>query len=141
MKPSDYNKRKRLITLIIILLMIPLGILAKEYHGQWSNLVANKLTGTLYVIFWCQVTFFIFPNTKIVVITISIFLITCSLEFVQLYSSPPLEVIRSNYIGRAIIGSSFSWTDFIFYAIGSIIAYFLMRVLNTIQRSQLGKMS
>jgi len=38
--------------------------------------------------------------------------------------APILELIRSNFIGRTIIGSTFDWFDFPSYFLGSSIGWF-----------------
>ena len=123
-------KRKRIISGLCILILIPLGFIAKEYHGTGAYIVSDKLAGMLYVIFWSLLAYFIFYRVNMKVLVLSVFAITCLLEFLQLISTPLLSTIRSNYFGRALIGNSFNWSDFIFYILGSIISYFIICRIN-----------
>lgn len=123
-------KRKRIISGICILILIPLGFMTKEYHGTGAYIVSDKLAGMLYVMFWSLLIYFIFYRKNLKVLVLFVFVITCILEFLQLLSTPLLITIRSNYFGRALIGNSFSWSDFIFYVIGSILSYIIICRIN-----------
>ncbi len=130
MTHSDPIKHRRIVSGICILILVPLGFLVKEYHGIGEHIVSDKLAGTLYVIFWSILFYFFFYRTTVKILVLSVFIATCSLEFLQLVSTPFLNAIRSGYIGRALIGNSFSWTDFIFYILGSIISYYIICKIN-----------
>jgi len=127
---------KRLTASIYALILIPLGILVKEYNGPGEHIIADKLAGTLYVIFWCLIAFTIFHRVNVKILITSVFVITCSLEFLQQLASPLLDAIRTNYIGRALIGNSFSWSDFIFYLIGAIVSYFALLYIEIKKKSK-----
>jgi len=120
------TKSPRLLTSISLLIIIPLGFATKFYHGIYANWVNNSLGGVFYEIFWCLVIFLIFTRLSPFKIATIIFIVTSSLEFTQLWKAPFLETIRKNFIGRTLIGSSFTWTDFLYYLIGCILAYFLV---------------
>jgi hypothetical protein len=78
----------------------------------------------LYVVFWILLAFLFFPSEKAIkAIPIWVFLITCALEILQLWHPPILEKVRSRFLGRTLIGTSFAWWDFPHYAIGSIIGW------------------
>ncbi|MFC2103653.1 DUF2809 domain-containing protein, partial [Bacteroidota bacterium] len=71
-----------------------------------------------------------FSRKKVWKIALFVFISTCIIEFLQLWNPPFLENIRGNFLGRTIIlGHSFSWSDFIYYIIGSVIAYFILKWL------------
>lgn len=116
--------------ILFMLLLIPVGIGMKFYKGPLEGFVNNRLAGLIYVVFW---TFFAAAvwirknNLKLVII---IFCITCILEFTQLSHYPVLELIRSNFLGRALIGNTFSWPDFPWYAIGSILAFLWLKKID-----------
>ncbi len=120
------TKSPRLLTSISLLIIIPLGFATKFYHGIYMNWVNNSLCGIFYEIFWCLVIFFIFFRLSPFKIVIIVFIVTSALEFTQLCKAPFLEIVRKNFIGRTLIGSSFTWTDFSYYLIGCVIAYFLI---------------
>lgn len=120
------TKSPRLLTSISLLIIIPLGFATKFYNGIYANWVNNSLCGIFYEIFWCLVIFFIFFRLSPFKIVIIVFIVTSALEFTQLCKAPFLEIVRKNFIGRTLIGSSFTWTDFPYYLIGCVIAYFLI---------------
>lgn len=124
------RKQKHLIFAVLLLfILIPIGFYSKLYSGIGHEWVNNKLGGVFYEIFWCLVFFIFLPKLKPSVITILVFFITCILEFVQLLNNPVLEIIRSNFIGRTLIGNSFTWSDFLYYFIGSLCGYFILKFL------------
>jgi hypothetical protein len=115
-----------ILAIIVLLIIIPLGLFSKIYSGTGHEWVNNKLGGVFYEIFWCLIFFIILPKSKPIKIVIGVFVVTCILEFMQLWENEFLVMIRSNFIGRTIIGSSFTWSDFFHYSIGSLLAYFLL---------------
>ena len=120
-------------SLIILLIITPLGFYTKFYSGPAAQWVNNSLGGSLYEIFWCLLFFIIFPQVKPLIITASVFIVTCFLEVLQLWHPPFLELIRSSFIGRTILGTSFSWNDFIYYFIGSGVGYLILTRLNKLK--------
>ncbi len=109
--------------LLTILILIPLGISTKFYHGIASSWVNNSLGDVIYVIFWSLLFSLVFPNTNPRKIAIIVFLITSLIEIMQLWHPPFLELIRSNFIGRSFLGTSFCWLDFFHYFIGLILSF------------------
>lgn len=122
------NKTRKF-TLISLAIVTPLGFATKIYNGIFADWVSNSLGGVFYEIFWCLILLFIFIRLKPIVISILVFLITSLLEFLQLFSNHLLEIIRSNFIGRTIIGSCFVWNDFIYYFVGCAIGYFWIKMI------------
>jgi len=116
-------------TLISILIIVPLGIYSKFYSGQAARWVNDSLGGVLYVIFWCLFAFLFLSNTKPWKIAAIVFIITCFLEFLQLWHPPFLEFLRSNFIGRTILGTTFTWSDFPYYLGGCGIGWLWMKSL------------
>jgi len=110
---------KRLLTLLSIIIIVPLGLATKYYQGSGCAWINSHLGGLFYVIFWCLVFYLIFINGKPVVIASCVLGVTIILEFLQLIHTPFLEVIRDTYLGKALIGTSFNPIDFIFYVIGA----------------------
>ena len=113
-----------------LLVVTPVGFGLKLYNGPaqwWFN---NYGAGLLYEIFWILVIFFIFPSKKLILkIPAWVFIITCVLEILQLWNPFILQVIRSYFIGRALIGTTFAWWDFAHYAIGCFLGWLWLRWL------------
>jgi len=124
-----FKSKKVKWTLISILIIVPLGFYSKFYSGQATNWVNDSLGGVLYVIFWCLFAFLFLSNTKPWKIATAVFAITCFLEFLQLWHPSFLEFLRSNFIGRTILGTSFTWSDFPYYLVGGGIGWLWMKSL------------
>ena len=108
-------RRYILISLIVI---TPLGFGAKLYNGYFNWWVNNYFGGILYVIFWCLTAALLWPRSSGLRIASWIFIITALLEFAQLWHPPLLEAIRSTFLGRTLIGTTFSGWDFFYYLVG-----------------------
>ena len=117
------------ITVLFIIGVAILGFFAKllpVFEGTW---IANNLAGLFYVTEICLILSLIFPDHSSVVLAVGAFLITAILELLQLWNPDFLELIRSNFIGRTILGSSFSWLDFPHYVGGAFLGALLLQLL------------
>jgi hypothetical protein len=128
----EFFSTKRLILLLSLMLITPLGFLTKFYTGPADTWINNSLGGLLYEIFWCSVFAFIFVRSRPVKIATWVLIITCILEFLQLWHPSFLKYLRANFIGRTILGNSFNWTDFPYYFVGSFLGYLLLVGINKI---------
>jgi len=124
-----FKSKKIRWTLISILIIVPPGIYSKFYSGQAARWVNNSLGDVLYVIFWCLFAFLFLSNTKPWKIATAVFAGTCFLEFLQLWHPPFLEFLRSNFMGRTILGTTFTWSDFPYYLVGCGIGWLWMKSL------------
>ena len=122
------NIRKH--TVYSLLAVTPVGFGFKFYNGPakwWFN---NYGAGLLYEIFWILIVFLIFPKERLArKIPVWVFIITCGLEILQLWNPRILQAIRSSFIGRALIGTTFAWWDFAHYAFGCFLGLLWLRWL------------
>lgn len=118
-----FFSRKRAWILTSLLICIPIGFYSKFYRGPASRWVNNSLSGVFYEIFWCLLIFLIADNAKPWMIAASVLIITCVLEFLQLWHPPFLELLRNTFIGKTVLGTSFTWSDFPYYFLGSGIGW------------------
>lgn len=113
-----------------LLILIPVGIWSKFYTGfghQWFNNYAGDI---LYNIFWSLFIFLLIPRKKTIIYApLLVFFISCFLEILQLIQTPLLIYIRSFLLGQLLIGTTFSWWDFIYYFWGCLISWFWLRSL------------
>ena len=128
-------KKFRIVTLLSILIIATLGFASKFYTGPAAKWFNNSLGGLLYEIFWCLAISFILIKTKPWKIALSVFIITCILEFLQLWHPVFLEMIRSTFIGRTIIGTTFVPSDFVYYALGSFAGWMLLKKIRKLTNS------
>jgi len=129
--PFLCRNRRILFSLLII---TPIGFYSKFYSGPFHYWVNNSLGGVFYEIFWCLILALCFKRLKPVHIAVIVLAGTCSLEFLQLWRPPFLIYLRSNFIGVTILGNVFTWSDFPYYFLGSLIGYFSvskLSVMNT----------
>ena len=115
--------RKSVILALVIL--VPIGFATKLYHGSCLTWVNGQLGGLFYEIFWCLVAAFFWPKVNPWRIAVTVCLITCALEFTQLWHPSFLVTARENFIGRTLIGHAFHWKDFPCYFIGSSLGGFI----------------
>jgi hypothetical protein len=63
-------------------------------------------------------------------IVLVVLLVTCSLEFLQLWRPTPLESLRKTFMGQAVLGTTFTWSDFPYYGLGAVIGWIWLKILN-----------
>ena len=121
--------KNRIFTLILIIVIVPLGFATKFYNGWGEVWINNSLGGVLYVIFWSLMVFLLKPKYKPKNIAIGVFLVTSFLEILQLWHPSFLQSLRSTFIGVTILGNSFVISDFGYYIIGAFLSYILLKRL------------
>jgi hypothetical protein len=123
------GSKKRIGTLISLLIVVPVGFYSKFYAGPAASWVNNSLSGVFYEIFWCLLILLFWGEGKPWIIATSVLAATSVLEFLQLWHPPFLEFMRSYFIGRAVLGTSFAWSDFPYYFLGCGIGWLWLRRL------------
>lgn len=123
------NRRLRILALASLLAVTPAGFYTKFYHGPGYYWVNNSLGGILYEIFWCLLVFFLLPRVKPFTIAAAVFIVTCVLECLQLWHPHFLGVVRANFMGSTLLGTTFVWSDFVYYIIGSFFGWIWMRLI------------
>ena len=119
---------QRLLTILSLLIITPIGFLSKSYNGlahEWVNDFGGDI---LYEVFWCLFLFLLIPRRK----TVSqapwwVFGVTGVLEFLQLWKNPYLQAIRATFIGKTLLGTTFVWWDFPHYAVGCLIGWLVLQ--------------
>ncbi|NHC33408.1 ribosomal maturation YjgA family protein [Scytonema millei] len=116
--------------IISLLVVTTMGFLFKFYTGfaqEWFN---NYIAAVFYEIFWCLLAFLFWRSSNAIArIPIWVFTITCGIEFLQLWHPPLLEKIRSTFIGRTLLGSTFSLWDFPHYVLGCFLGWLWLQQL------------
>ena len=129
--------RQRLLIILSLIVIVPIGFLTKYYQGPAQDWLNNSLGGFFYEIFWCLVFFFIFLKTGSLKIAIWVFIITCALEFLQLWHPPFLQIIRATFVGKTVLGTSFTWTDFPYYLAGSFAGFLWLKgIKNLVKKGE-----
>lgn len=123
--------RARLFACASLAIVVPAGFGLKFYPGPGHAWVNNSLGGVAYEIFWCLVLFALWPRRSAINrIVLGVLVGTCALEALQLWSPPLLHRVRGTFLGRTLIGTTFVWTDFIYYLIGCVLGLLWLRGLS-----------
>jgi hypothetical protein len=112
-----------------LLIIVPLGFYSKFYRGPAAAWANDSLGGFLYVVFWCLLVFLAVPRCNPRRIAGGVLIATCILEFLQLWHPPFLEFLRSYFLGRTILGTTFDWMDFPYYFLGSVAGWYWITLL------------
>ena len=121
------SRRLRRWTGLALVGLVSLGLYTKVYAGPAATWVNNSLCGVFYVLFWCLLVFWFRPRVKPWRIALAVLSVTCLLEFLQLWHPPWLEWLRSFWIGRTLLGTTFAWSDFPYYVIGAGLGWLWMQ--------------
>lgn len=122
--------KQRLLIIISIIIVVPLGLYSKYYQGLGSEWVNNYGAAIWYEVFWCLFAFYFFYQEKFIsLIPIYVFILTCFIEILQLWNLPLLALIRSHVLGKLLLGKTFSWWDFPHYVLGCLLAWFWLRTI------------
>jgi hypothetical protein len=109
--------------LALLAVITPLGFATKFYSGPAAGWISSQVGGFFYVLFWAFIVLAISPRLSSRGVAIGVFLVTSALEFLQLWHPAPLERVRATFLGHALFGSTFAWSDFVYYAFGALAAY------------------
>ncbi|WP_414585048.1 DUF2809 domain-containing protein [Scytonema sp. PCC 10023] len=117
-------------TIPSLLIVIAMGFFFKYYTGPAHEWLNDYGAAVFYEIFWCLFAFLFFRSGIAVrQIPLWVFIITCILEFLQLWHPPLLEEFRATLIGKWLIGTTFAWWDFPHYLLGCILGWLWLRQL------------
>lgn len=123
-------------TVISLLVIVPLGFYSKFYAGPGANWVNNSLGGVFYEIFWCLLLFLFLSTSKPWIIALSVLIVTCCLEFMQLWHPSFLEFLRRSFIGRTVLGNYFTWSDFPYYFLGCGFGWLWLKGLQNFDKQE-----
>jgi uncharacterized membrane protein YGL010W len=129
MLPMPTLRQYRLILLLNILIVVPLGYVVR--FANLPNLAGlhDFLGGILYQVFWILAVLFFSPRSSIVKVAIAVCLAGWAIEFLQLWQPPFLQAMRATLPGRLILGNTFTLTDLPQYPIGSLVGWFWAKKL------------
>ena len=122
MLPKRTNLLKtRIITVLLLFVLSVTGLWMWRYYRGWGQYwIRYYVSGIVYVMILSIGLFAILPSGKNVLrIPLIVFVLTCGLEFLQLYKPPILQAFRATFIGAALIGTDFVWQQFPFYIGGA----------------------
>ena len=126
----------RVISLILLFALSAAGFWMWRYYRGWAQpWIRFYISGIVYVMILSVGLFAVVPSRRnIRRIPIIVFVLTCGLEFLQLYKPPILQAFRATLVGAALIGTCFVPLQFPFYIAGAICSYLLLKFLFTFQK-------
>jgi hypothetical protein len=116
------------VSLMVSLFLVALLGYWVRFDAPVSAGLRDGLGGAAYVTFFALAIAFIKPARSAARIALFVLGATCVLEFLQLWHPLWLEKIRRTLAGRALLGTTFSWTDFPPYFAGALIGWILVRL-------------
>ena len=120
---------RRLRAALALVVVVPVGFAGKFYRGPAAHWVNDSLGGAFYEIAWCLFAAWAVPRWRPAPIAIAVLAATCVLEFLQLWHPAPLEAARSRLLGALILGTTFDWSDFLYYFGGAAAGYGLLKLI------------
>jgi Protein of unknown function (DUF2809) len=114
--------------------LIPLGYWVR-FYGFGLSALNDALGSITYEMFWITLGLACYPKVSPLKMSSGVFLLTCGLEFLQLWQPPFLQSLRATLPGRLVLGNTFSGSDFPAYGIGSLLGYIWVRFLAKITRN------
>ena len=129
-------KKYRIILLIGLFLLIPLGLAAKFYQGPLQGWVNNSFSSIFYEAFWILLVISIRPQLPPGWVSFWVFIVTSILEFLQLWKPPFLQAIRATFVGRMLLGTTFVWSDFLYYVLGCSLTWLALRYLKQLKKKK-----
>src|SRR5437763_356987 len=128
--PEGIRLRRTIPWLVSIATAAMAGLYAKRgYRGPGAEWVQDSLGGVIYEIVWCLFFGMLLPRYAARRIAAAVLVVTCILEFLQMWHPPLLQWLRSFFLGRTILGSYFDWWDFPYYFVGSAVGWLWLRNL------------
>ncbi len=110
--------------------LVPVGFATKLYKGPAESFLNDSFAAVFYELFWIFLVYGFFCSRRAVVgVPAGVLVATCALEVLQLVRTPFLETIRSYFLGRALIGTTFTFWDFPVYVLSCLAGWLLLRRL------------
>lgn len=122
-------KKYRLILFYLLVFLIPFGIFTKYYQGLFQEWINNSLGGIIYIMAWTALILLIQPRYHPKNVAFWVFIVNVFLEILQLWHPPFLEAIRATFLGRMLLGTTFVFSDFIYYGIGALFSAWFFSIL------------
>jgi len=123
---------RRLIYLVLFVFFTWLAI-ATRTHSTWFHpFIAEYGGDTIWAGMFLFFLRIFFTKTKLWKLALICFALGVADETLQLYQAPWIESIRHTRIGGLMLGFGFLWSDIICYAVGIIIAYVMLVLIERV---------
>lgn len=122
-------RRYRLILLISMVALIPIGYGARFYLSPELEWLRNLIGNIAYECFWILLVAFLVPRLAPWRIAVGVCLASFGIEILQLWQTDWLRDLRQTLFGKLVLGNSFYWPDFLQYILGSLVGWLWLRAL------------
>jgi hypothetical protein len=95
----------------VLLVLIPLGLGTKWYHGPGETWVHESAGDVLNGAFWLFLVLLIGPRIPVGWTGFWVFCYCAAVEFSQLLHTPALDALRRTLAGRLLLGTEFDLAD------------------------------
>jgi len=124
------RRRLRLRAALFLVVAAAIGLAMKAYAGPGRWWIENWGASFAYECFFMGAAVLIAGSSaRLGTIAVGVCLATCALEFMQLWQPDWLVAARATFVGRAVLGHSFSWADLPAYPLGCLIGWLSLRRL------------
>ncbi len=121
----------RLLLLLSIVVVVPAGYKIR-FSAVTPAWLPDLLGSLAYEIFWVLLVVLLCPRVSLRGAAVGVCLVTCGIEFLQLWQTPELTALRQTLPGRLVLGNSFTWLDFPPYFLGSFLGWGWVRSLRRV---------
>ncbi len=130
------HRMTRIFSALGLVLVIPLGLVSKVYSGWGSAWVEGYLGDILFEMAWIFFIACLWPRVSAKHLSLWVFGLTSGVEVLQLWQPPWLQAIRATLAGKLLLGSTFVWGDFFYYALGCLLGWMALEVFQSRGRSR-----
>jgi hypothetical protein len=78
----------------------------------------------------------IYPSWTTLTVAAWSAIVSCAIEFSQLYHAPWIDAVRSTMLGHLILGDTIAWSDIAAYLFGVVLAVSAEYLVDSIKRSK-----
>jgi hypothetical protein len=113
----------------LLVLIFITALYTKEYRGEYQTLINSHIGGVFYVLFGAILLSVVFLRLKVWQATLLAFCLTSVLEIIQYFRFPFLLELTKSKFFLYLLGNSFNWYDFIYYAVGGVVGFGVLLLL------------
>jgi len=125
---KKYMKLKILYTAIFIF-CVWLALATRQYTNFFHPLIVTYGGDVIWAGLFLFFVRIFFPHTSLLKLAVICYAIGVAVEFLQLYEGAWYVQLKQYYIGRLLLGVGFLWSDLLCYAIGTVLAYFIILLI------------
>ena len=126
---------RKIIYLLLFVFCTWLAITTRT-HSQWFHQLIAEYGGDVV---WAGMFLFFmrifFSRMKLWKLALICYALGVADEVLQLYHAPWIESVRHTRIGGLILGFGFLWSDIICYAVGIVIAYVMVVLIEMLVKA------